>query len=78
LAEAVDVLGVPSDLVKVLKTYHNFFEERQRGKKHGSDTGKGKVAARSFLNKLSTMVSKSLRDVYLMLKTKNILNLRFS
>jgi hypothetical protein len=57
LAEAVDVLGVPSDLVKVLKTYHSFFEERHRGKKSGSDAGKGQVAAKSFLNKLSTMVS---------------------
>lgn len=59
LAEAVDVLGVPSDLVRALKTYHSFFEGRQRGKKHGSDAGMGKVAARSFLNKLSTMVSYS-------------------
>ncbi|XP_023720634.1 uncharacterized protein LOC111871633 isoform X3 [Cryptotermes secundus] len=55
LAEAVDVLGVPSDLIKALKTYHSFFERRQRGKKCGIDAGKGKVAARSFLNKLSTM-----------------------
>lgn len=59
LAEAADVLGVPSDLVKALKTYHSFFEGRQRGKKCGIDAGKGKVAARSFLNKLSTMVSYS-------------------
>jgi hypothetical protein len=57
LAEAVDVLGVPSDLVTVLKTYHNFFQERQRRNKPGSDAVKGQGAARSFLNKLSTMVS---------------------
>jgi hypothetical protein len=57
LAEAVDVLGVPSDLVTVLKTYHSFFQERQKRKKHGSDAVKGQVAARSFLNKLSAMVS---------------------
>jgi hypothetical protein len=57
LAEAVDFLGVPSDLVTVLKTYHSFFQERQSGKKHGSDAVKGQVAARSFINKLSAMVS---------------------
>jgi hypothetical protein len=59
MAEAVDVLGVPSDLVKVLKTYHHFCQERQNRKKHESDAGKGHTAARIFLNKLSAMVSYS-------------------
>jgi hypothetical protein len=57
LAEAVDVLGVPSDLLEVLKTYHCFLAESQAGKKCGSGTFKKQSAAKSFLNKLSTMVS---------------------
>jgi hypothetical protein len=57
LAEAVDVFGVPSDLVKVLKTYHCFLAESQEGMKHGRGAGKRQAAAKSFLSRLSTMVS---------------------
>jgi hypothetical protein len=53
LAEAVDVLGVPSDLVTVLKTYHRFLAGNQEGRKHD----KRETAAESFLTKLSSMVS---------------------
>jgi hypothetical protein len=57
LAEAVDVFGVPSELVKVLKTYHYFLAESEDGMKHGSGGGKRQAAATRFLNKLSTTVS---------------------
>jgi hypothetical protein len=57
LAEAVDILGVPLDLVTVLKTYHRFLAENQERKKNGYHTGKRQAAAESFLTKLSAMVS---------------------
>jgi len=57
LGEAVDILGVPADLVTVLKTYHCFLAETQEGKKHAFHTGKRQAAAESFLTKLSTVVS---------------------
>lgn len=62
LAEAVDVFGVPSDLVKVLKTYHYFLAGSQEGMKHGNGAGKRQAAAKSFLNKLSAMVSYHKRE----------------
>jgi len=57
IGEAMDTLGVPADLVTVLKTYHCFLAETQEGKKHGFHTGKRQAAAESFLTKLSTVVS---------------------
>lgn len=57
VGEAVDIVGVPADLVTVLKTYHRFLAETQEGKKHGFHTGKRQAAAESFLTKLSTVVS---------------------
>jgi hypothetical protein len=57
IGEAVDILGVPADLVTVLKTYHRFLAETQEAKKHGYHTGKRQAAAESFLTKLSTAVS---------------------
>jgi len=57
IGEAVDILGVPADLVTVLKTYHRFLAETQEGKKHGFHTGKRQAASESFLTKLSTVVS---------------------
>jgi len=57
IGEAVDILGVPSDLVTVLKTYHRFLAETQEGKKHGYHTGKRQAAAEGFLTKLSIAVS---------------------
>lgn len=57
IGEALDILGVPADLVRVLKTYHRFLAETQEGKKRGFHTGKRQAAAESFLTKLSTVVS---------------------
>lgn len=57
LAEAVDKLGVPSDLVMVLKTYHRFLAGNQEGKKNRYHTGKRQAAAERFLTKASAMVS---------------------
>ena len=57
ISEALDILGVPADLVTILKTYHRFLAETQNEKKHGFHAGKRQVAAESFLTKLSTVVS---------------------
>jgi hypothetical protein len=73
LAEAVDVFGVPSDLIKVLKTYHCFLAESQEGMKRRSSDGKRQAAAKSFLHKLSTMVSYHEREsnLYSLPETEN-------
>ena len=57
VGEAVDILGVPADLVTVLKTYHRFLAETQEGKKCGFHTDKRQTAAERFLTKLSIVVS---------------------